>query len=637
MTDFVAVIRRAVDGLKDNNPEMRAKVYEKARAAVLKQLENMKPRPTDDVIARQMAKLDAAVLSVENEHADALPAENPVFESKPTPRAEPVAEPPRYTEPVTPNFDNYVKPPAAPAPLTAPAWASAPQAPAPTTAQAPVPQAPDMLWMPDEPEGLPAAPAINAPSTREPAKSSFQSAPAPAPVAMPEAIADIPWDVSPFDDEVPKPNPVKPGLKTSSASKMAPVPVQDDEWDELNNLADDEPALSAPTKISPASGKNRSSDVEKIVSKLEGKSFKAQAKTTKINHTGIAAGLAGLIIVGVGGYGVWHYRDTIMSLVNSTTPPATVQNASTKASTAPETTKPAPAEKPKQTQVALATSKDSAGTGKFTQRLLPDGSETSEALTNVPKPDGKEGKSVAEQTVKGKEVAAIAPDPNSGSSGTTGTPAATDTTTAQAPDASTAQTAEATPAPDPAASTEPAQKMFLYEERLGQASPTAINGAVTWSVANDTTATGNKPQSEIQAKITVPDRGMTALITFKRNTDKSLPASHVVELVFSLPKDFDGGAIESVQRIAMKQTEQDRGNSLIAVPAKITDDFHMIALNDDPAAVSSNTELLKNRSWIDIPITYRNGRRALITIEKGPDGNADFNKVMAEWAALSPA
>ena len=36
MTDFVAVIRRAVDGLKDNNPEMRAKVYEKARAAVLK-------------------------------------------------------------------------------------------------------------------------------------------------------------------------------------------------------------------------------------------------------------------------------------------------------------------------------------------------------------------------------------------------------------------------------------------------------------------------------------------------------------------------------------------------------------------------------------------------------------------------
>ena len=642
MTDFVAVIRRAVDGLKDNNPEMRAKVYEKARAAVLKQLENMKPRPTDDVISRQMAKLDAAVLAVENEHADALPAENPVSARDVPPRGGQVSEPPRFTEPVTPNFDSYVKTPAAPPPLAAPAWASAPQ---PTAA---APQSSDLLWMPDEPENLPAAAPASPAPLREPIKAGFGSTP--APVAMPEAIADIPWDVSPFDDEVPKPSTVKPAPKAAAISKMAPIPVADDEWDEINDLVGDEPVLSAPTKVSAASNKNRSSDVEKIVSKLEGKSFRAQAKTTKINYTGIVAGLAGLVIVGVGGYGVWHYRDTIMSLVNSTTPPATVQNASTKASTTPGTTTPVPTEKPKQTQVALANPKDSAGTGKFTQRLLPDGSETSEALTNAPKPDGKGGKSVAEQTVKGKDVAPVTAPSNPGSTVATGTQAAATATTptttpasttaqtpAATPDASPAQTADTSSAPDPSATAEPAQKMFLYEERLGQASPTAINGTVTWSVANDTTATEGKPQSEIQAKITVPDRGMTALITFKRNTDKSLPASHVVELVFSLPKDFDGGAIDSVQRIAMKQTEQDRGNSLIAVPAKITDDFHMIALNDDPAAVSSNTDLLKNRSWIDIPITYRNGRRALITIEKGPDGNADFSKVMAEWAALSPA
>lgn len=90
MTDFVAVIRRAVDGLKDNNPEMRAKVYEKARSAVLKQLENMKPQPTADVIARQMAKLDAAVISVENEHADAIPedfapVEEQIYAPEPAP------------------------------------------------------------------------------------------------------------------------------------------------------------------------------------------------------------------------------------------------------------------------------------------------------------------------------------------------------------------------------------------------------------------------------------------------------------------------------------------------------------------------------------------------------------------------
>ena len=74
MADFVAVIRRTVDGLSDNVPEMRAKVYEKARGAVRRQLESMKPRPSDEMIERQMVKLEAAINEVESDHAEALPA-----------------------------------------------------------------------------------------------------------------------------------------------------------------------------------------------------------------------------------------------------------------------------------------------------------------------------------------------------------------------------------------------------------------------------------------------------------------------------------------------------------------------------------------------------------------------------------
>ena len=87
----------------------------------------------------------------------------------------------------------------------------------------------------------------------------------------------------------------------------------------------------------------------------------------------------------------------------------------------------------------------------------------------------------------------------------------------------------------------------------------------------------------------------------------------------------------------MKSTEQDRGNALIAVPAKITDDFHMIALNDFPDAMKTNLELLKSRNWIDIPVSYRNGRRALLTLQKGNDGIAAFDKALSEWAASAPA
>ncbi|MNE58118.1 hypothetical protein D3C80_1531310 [compost metagenome] len=137
--------------------------------------------------------------------------------------------------------------------------------------------------------------------------------------------------------------------------------------------------------------------------------------------------------------------------------------------------------------------------------------------------------------------------------------------------------------------------------------------------------------------MSIPARGLSALITFKRNVDSSLPASHLVEIVFSVTPGFEGGAIDSVQRIAMKQTEQDRGNALIAVPAKITDDFHMIALNDFPDAMKTNLELLATRDWIDIPVSYRNGRRALLTMQKGPEGRAAFDAALKDWASAAPA
>ena len=178
--------------------------------------------------------------------------------------------------------------------------------------------------------------------------------------------------------------------------------------------------------------------------------------------------------------------------------------------------------------------------------------------------------------------------------------------------------------------------MFLYEERLGQTAPTAIDGAVSWSLQREAGANGRQ-EPVVQGRINIPGRGLTALLTFKRNADRSLPASHLIEIVFAVPPDFEGGAIDSVQRIAMKSSEQDRGNALIAVPAKITDDFHMIALNDFPDARATNLELLRSRNWMDIPLTYRNGRRALLTMQKGADGITAFDTAIREWSALGDA
>jgi hypothetical protein len=69
VADFAEVIRRGVDGLANNTPEMRAKLYAKARGAIERGLENLKPRPPAEMLQRQRDKLEAAIAQVESEES----------------------------------------------------------------------------------------------------------------------------------------------------------------------------------------------------------------------------------------------------------------------------------------------------------------------------------------------------------------------------------------------------------------------------------------------------------------------------------------------------------------------------------------------------------------------------------------
>jgi hypothetical protein len=178
------------------------------------------------------------------------------------------------------------------------------------------------------------------------------------------------------------------------------------------------------------------------------------------------------------------------------------------------------------------------------------------------------------------------------------------------------------------------QKMILYEERLGQQALKVKPGTVVWTLVSKQSGDGPDEQV-IHGEINNPDKGLTALLTIERNTDPSLLASHIVEIVFALPADFDGGSIDQLQRIAMKQTEADQGTPLIAVPAKITQNFYMVALNDLDEARKANIDLLRHRNWIDIPLVYANGLQALITLEKGVSGTRVFNHALDAWDKIS--
>ncbi|AJD42289.1 ribonuclease E domain-containing protein [Rhizobium gallicum bv. gallicum R602sp] len=796
MADFIAVIRRAVDGLAENTPEMRTKVYERARGAVQRQLENMKPRPPEAMLQRQLDKLDAAIREVEAEHSEALPddeaaiaaADAPVHEEPvsepsteyavaPEPAEEPVAGEPVADEPVAAELadepvaaepvaeehradadeeaqyrheEPQPEPQEEAAPYEEPHEEPASVAAVPeeqeeerwdrpveeVTAAAEAEAAPPEEWAAShrdevpvdeyalppeeyledapaveaepavEPEPLPPAGEYN-PSNRlvepfvsfekpeefvehsreeplraetvahfdpvwaepaaetpaEPPKDAevewateevrnfsesvpqaesandharaFEEAIAglqnpPPPAKMPAANQGFSWEAAAFDD--------LPPIEAGTNNKKAPVaahfddsdlfaeihgkpaaPAADvpgEEWQEAKALrgygrrgvvAEDDD--SAPT-----------ADIDQIVAaKLQSKNFRMEPKRRRFGIGTIIAVIGVLALLGGGAYAAWMNRAELIAMVDnlvSAAPsktaesePAAMQNQTPATPSTNNTEAAKPAEPGRQ---VAALDDGSSVNNKFNQRLMADGTEVDSGPAAMPGTPTAEGKSVSEQN-----VASTAPAPPVQAGG-----ASAETPPPNGPSAAPQQV--------PAGASE---KMFLYEERIGQSSPTAIQGGVAWSVQHEA-GQGGKQESTVQANVTVPERNLSALVTFKRNSDPSLPASHLVEIVFSLPPNFEGGSIDSVQRISMKRTEQDRGDPLIAVPAKITDDFHMIALNDYPDARKANLDLLSTRDWIDIPITYRNGRRALITMQKGPTGIAAFNTAIKEWAAL---
>jgi hypothetical protein len=64
---------------------------------------------------------------------------------------------------------------------------------------------------------------------------------------------------------------------------------------------------------------------------------------------------------------------------------------------------------------------------------------------------------------------------------------------------------------------------------------------------------------------------------------------------------------------------------------KVTDGFFLIGLSNVEADYTRNLQLLKERSWCDMPLVYVNQRRAIIAIEKGAPGERAFNDAFAAW------
>jgi tetratricopeptide (TPR) repeat protein/predicted aspartyl protease len=187
-----------------------------------------------------------------------------------------------------------------------------------------------------------------------------------------------------------------------------------------------------------------------------------------------------------------------------------------------------------------------------------------------------------------------------------------------------------TPPPGSQLAAPVAQRAALYEEDPGDPQGKRVVGSVVWRTETVSPGPGLAAEPAVRADVEIPER-IAMKWLFRRNTNKSPPASHVIEIIFTLPVDFPSGGVADVPGLLMKQTEQARGTPVAGLAVKVTNGFFLIGLSTD-----TDVRMLKNQPWFDIPIIYNNGSRAILAMEKGTPGERAFTDAFATWANVSP-
>ena len=216
------------------------------------------------------------------------------------------------------------------------------------------------------------------------------------------------------------------------------------------------------------------------------------------------------------------------------------------------------------------------------------------------------------------------------------TPAATPSGTQAAVSAPTAApAAAANPAP---AATEAAGQTIPVAQRaaLLVEAPDAPNkvktyvGTVVWRLDNVASGAGQPVGTAVHADIDVPADKLKAVLTFQKNMDASLPASHTITVVFTIQPGSPTGGVKQISLPQLRLDDAPTGDSLIGVPVPIMENSFLIGLSRG-SAEATNLDLIKRRAWFDIPMLLGNGRIAKLTFEKGTSGTRAIDDAINAW------
>ncbi|MCK7613193.1 hypothetical protein [Roseibium sediminicola] len=576
MADYYSILKKTIASLPENNGAARRSVYSRARNAIVNQLKAYEPPLAPSEITAEQLRLEEAIRKVEAEAArESLGLGAPVVKPEPpAPAPEPaptVAAPVSETEPAAPE--------PAPAPVVEQPAAAAPAEATPSPLKDTLAEA--------ETLGSAASQATqNARDAVEP--RAEQPAVEAAPVRQEPAFGSP----AKADDGLFEPEP-----QTATIAEDA--------------TGSGLQAENKPDQAAKKTGRGRRSKPS------ASDALREKSSGNKIPLIAAAAVLM-VLLLGAGAYFLLPSGDQTAD----SGPSAPAEDTQTATALQPDT-QPEPA--------APATDTPAEDTSKNTDRLLNDGTG------DVVAPDAR---TVTTTTITPQTEPVVPTQPSIVSSAGSetapdGAPAVPEQPPVAVPEDNLAAISpeETAPSDTAVATDNSVQRSILYEEgeEAGGAG-TAAQGAVVWSLEEETNLEGES-QAVLTAAIEIPERDVKVDIRIKPNDDTSLPASHLVEIKYEFPESFAAGDVVNVPGLVMKPTEEARGDALIGASVKVSPGFFWIALSSLPNEQQRNLALLRERGWIDIPMLYENGKRGILTLEKGAAGEDAVEKAITAWQA----
>lgn len=188
-----------------------------------------------------------------------------------------------------------------------------------------------------------------------------------------------------------------------------------------------------------------------------------------------------------------------------------------------------------------------------------------------------------------------------------------------------------------AASVDPAslagsQSLLLEASDSGTTGAVPFSGTVEWSKGTD-----EMGLPTLIGKANIPARNLAVDVLIRKNSDASLPASHLMEVNFRVTDSFIGGSIAGLPGVLLKNEELVQGTPLVGASARVVGNSFLFALSASPADITANSSLLTSRKWMDLALIYATGKRAIITLEKDAAAETMFTEVVGEWTKTAAA